>query len=257
MAMVGGEAGGILPRSDGATIAYAKLAGKSPGVVFLHGFKSDMNGDKALAVEAFCRAQGRACVRYDGFGHGRSSGRFEDGTIGRWVEDALAVIDELTEGPQVLVGSSMGGWLMLLAALARPGRVAGLLGLAAAPDFTEDLIRGFFTAEHHAQLETEGRVLIDDYYGGEPYPVTRALLDEAQSHLLLGGPIAIRCPVRLIHGQRDADVPWETSLRLADRLAAADVAVTLVKSGEHRLSRPKDLARLRDVLDGLLRQVGS
>ncbi|HIJ62737.1 MAG TPA: alpha/beta hydrolase, partial [Rhodospirillaceae bacterium] len=139
------EGGGILTRSDGSTIAYNRLAGKNPGVVFLHGFKSDMTGGKALAVEAFCRDRGQAFVRFDCGGHGASSGRFEDGTIGQWLDDAVAVIDVLTDGPQVLVGSSMGGWLALLLALTRPRRVAGLLGLAAAPDFTEELIFDAFT----------------------------------------------------------------------------------------------------------------
>jgi pimeloyl-ACP methyl ester carboxylesterase len=249
------ESGGILSRAGGATIAYRRLPGKSPGVVFLHGFKSDMTGSKALACEAFCRERGTAFVRFDAYGHGESSGRFEDGTIGRWADDAVAVLDALTEGPQVLVGSSMGGWLMLLAALERRERVAGLVGLAAAPDFTEDLIWGVATPEQRHALLTEGLFLAPNCHGEEPYPITRALIDEGRRHLLLAAPINLSCPVRLIHGMRDEDVPWRTALRLADSLAGGDVRVTLVKDAGHRLSEPGELAlftrTLADLLDSL------
>lgn len=244
--------GGILSRDDGATTAYRATTGKSPGVVFLHGFKSDMTGQKALACEAFCRARGTAFVRFDAYGHGASSGRFEDGTIGRWAEDAVAVIDRLTEGPQILVGSSMGGWLMLLAALARRERVAGLIGLAAAPDFTEELIWAAATPEQRKTLLTEGRFLVPNCYGDEPYPITRALIDEGRRHLLLAAPINLACPVRLIHGMKDEDVPWQTALRLADSLATDDVEVTLVKNAGHRLSEPGDLALFTRTLGALL-----
>jgi pimeloyl-ACP methyl ester carboxylesterase len=249
------ETGGILPRDNGATIAYNRLAGKRPGIVFLHGFRSDMNGAKALAVEAYCARRGQAFVRFDAFGHGASSGRFEDGTIGRWAEDAVAVLDNLTEGSQILVGSSMGGWLMLLAALARPERIAGLLGLAAAPDFTEAEIWAKMDAAQRQTMTEQGRVVIADCDGAEPLVLSQGLIEEGRRRCLLGGPIPITCPVRLIHGQQDGDVPWQTSLRLAEMLASADIEVTLVKAGGHRLSEPADLARMVTVLEGLTDQV--
>jgi pimeloyl-ACP methyl ester carboxylesterase len=247
--------GGILPRADGTTIAYNKLTGKNPGIVFLHGFKSDRTGGKALAVEDYCRKRGQAFVRFDARGHGESSGRFEDGTIGQWADDAVAVLDSLTTGPQILVGSSMGGWLMLLAALQRRQRVVGLLGLASAPDFTEELIFDAFSLEQKQILLKEGQVLIDECHGEAPYPITRTLIEDGRQHLLLHGPINLFCPIRLIHGQRDADVPWRTALRLQEHLASEDVDVTLVKSAGHRLSEPDDIARMLDVLEGLVRKV--
>lgn len=246
---------GILTRVDGTTIAYNKLAGKNPGIVFLHGFKSDKTGGKALAIEEFCRNRGHAFVRFDTSGHGESAGRFEDGTIGAWAGDAVAVLDSLTTGPQILVGSSMGGWLMLLAALARRDRVAGLLGLAAAPDFTEELVFDAFSLDQKQTLLQEGRVLIGDCYGEAPYPISRRLIEDGRQHLLLHGPINLTCPVRLIHGQKDADVPWRTALRLQEHLLSDDVEVTLVKSSGHRLSEPDDIARMKEVLEGLLRKV--
>lgn len=246
------RSGGILARDDGATIAYHALPGSFPGIVFLHGFKSDMTGTKALALEALCRERGQAFLRFDGFGHGQSSGRFEDGTIGRWVDDAVAVIDALTTGPQVLVGSSMGGWIMLLAALRRRERVAGLIGLAPAPDFTEDLVWQRFSEAQRQAMLSAGVVLLPDCYGGGDYPMTRLLIEEGRRHLLLADPIALACPVRLIHGMRDEDVPWETSLRLQRQLASEDVEVTLVKDGTHRLLEPQDLDRLRRVVAALL-----
>jgi pimeloyl-ACP methyl ester carboxylesterase len=247
--------GGILARADGTTIAYNVIAGKNPGIVFLHGFKSDRTGGKALAVEEFCRRRGQAFVRYDASGHGESSGRFEDGSIGQWASDAIAVLDSLTEGPQILVGSSMGGWLMLLTALERRSRVAGLLGLAAAPDFTEDLMYGSFGPEQKQALLREGRVVVEACNGDAPYPITRWLIEDGRQHLLLHSPINITCPVRLIHGQRDEDVPWRTAIRLQDHLISDDVEVTLVKSAGHRLSEPDDIERMQDVLERLIRKI--
>jgi pimeloyl-ACP methyl ester carboxylesterase len=247
----------LLEREDGATIAYYRSAGRTPGVVFLTGYKSDMTGGKALRLEAFCRAAGRAFVRFDYLGHGASSGAFVDGTIGRWADDAVAVIDAVTEGPQVLVGSSLGGWIMLLAALQRPERVAGLLGVAAAPDFTEDLIVPSLGPEDRARLERDGVLDVFSPYDPEPTPVTKRILDDGRNHLVLRREIALDCPVRLIHGMRDPDVPWQTSLRLADRLRSGDVEVTLVKAGEHRLSEPHDLDRLCAVLAGLLNRLAA
>ncbi|MFQ5984760.1 MAG: alpha/beta fold hydrolase, partial [Alphaproteobacteria bacterium] len=231
-----------LARPDGHRLAYRVTAGASPGVVFLGGFMSDMTGTKATHLEAFFRARGHAFVRFDYLGHGASSGRFEEGTIGRWAEDAVAVLDHLTRGPQVLVGSSMGGWLMLLVALARPERVVGLIGVAAAPDFTETMAAAL-DREARAALERDGVLSLPSAYADEPYTVTRRLIEEGREHLLLREPIPITCPVHLIQGMRDQDVPWETALTLAERLRSEDVVVTLVKDGDHRLSRPEDLER--------------
>ena len=245
----------ILTRDDGAAIAYVHTPGNPPGVVFLTGFKSDMTGGKALALEEFCKNRGQAFLRFDYFGHGESSGAFEDGTIGHWAGDAVKVLDELTEGPQVLVGSSMGGWIMLLAALARPDRVSGLVGTAAAPDFTEDLIPGELSAEQKEQLETEGFAEIPNCYDGEPYKITKALLDEGRDHLLLRDEIPLDCPVRLIHGTDDRDVPWQTSLTLAEKLRSTNVETLFVKNGDHRLSEPPDLDRLCRTVGRLLDQL--
>ncbi len=245
----------IISRSGGGTIAYHFTPGKSPGVVFLTGLMSDMTGGKALSLEGFCRARGQAFLRFDYFGHGASSGAFTDGTIGGWTEDAVFVLDELTDGPQVLVGSSMGGWIMLLAALERPRRVGGLLGIAAAPDFTEDLIRPGLTGEQKKALEHDGLVRLPSDYGEDPYTITKALLEDGRKHLLLGGEIPLEIPVRLIHGMEDADVPWRTSLRLARMLRSADVEISLVKDGGHRLSEAEDLERLCRTLEALLQRL--
>ncbi len=232
----------FLSRPGGAALAYFRLEGKSPGLMFLGGFHSDMNGTKARALEAHCREVGRAYVRFDYGGHGESSGKFEEGTIGAWVEDALAVLDHVARGGQVLVGSSMGGWIMLLVALARPGRVRALVGSAAAPDFTEDLIRARLDEDARKELDARGYFMHDSVDDEPSYPITRELLEEGASHLLLRDAIPLTLPVRLIHGMRDESVPWETSLRLANALASDDLRLTLIKDGEHRLSRPQDVA---------------
>jgi pimeloyl-ACP methyl ester carboxylesterase len=246
---------GRLDRGDGVELAWERQAGSSPTVVFLPGFRSDMTGDKAAALAAFCADRGQAMLRFDYSGHGASGGRFEDGTIGRWAEDALAVIDRLSGGKLLLVGSSMGGWIALLAALARPDRLAALVGIAAAPDFTEALMWQAMTFEERAALMRDGVLHVPSEYGA-PYPITRALIEEGRTHLLLNAPIAIDCPVRLLHGQRDADVPWEMALRIAEQVTSQDVAVVLVKDGEHRLSRPDDLALLCRTLEPLFGQDG-
>ena len=231
------------------------LEGKAPGVVFMGGLKSDMTGSKALALEAHCRAVGRAFVRFDYRGHGESSGRFSDGTIGQWHRDALAILDGIAKGRQILVGSSMGGWQMLLAARARPERVAGLIGIAAAPDFTEDLIPGDLSDEQKEQLQAQGFAIIPNCYDGEPYKITKELLDEGRNHLLLRGEIPLDCPVRLIHGTNDEDVPWQTSLKIAERLRSQDVETLFVKNGDHRLSESEDLNRLCRTVGRLLDQL--
>jgi pimeloyl-ACP methyl ester carboxylesterase len=243
---------GILARADGATIAYHRLDGKSPGIVFLGGFRSDMTGSKAMALEAFCRARGQAFLRFDYFAHGASSGEFAEATIGRWRDDALAVLDTLTAGPQILVGSSIGGWLMLLAALARPARIAALVGIAAAPDATEDLMWRRLSPAQQQAMRQDGSVTVPSEYDPAGYLLTHRLIEEGRAHLLLRGPIALRCPVRLLHGMADRDVPWQTSLRLAERLADVDVTLTLIKDGDHRLSGDADLARLQRILEALM-----
>lgn len=241
-----------LTRPDGANIAYRKTPGKHPGIVFLGGFMSDMTGTKATALESYARRRGHAFLRFDYLGHGQSSGDFTEGTIGRWADDAVAALDALSEGPQILVGSSMGGWLMLLAALARPERVAALVGIAAAPDFTEDLMWAEFSEEVRETLSRDGVYHEPSDYGDAPYPITRRLIEEGREHLLLRAEIPLDCPVRLLHGMADRDVPYRLSLTLAETLRSDDVEVTLVKNGDHRLSEPTDLARLEATLDGLL-----
>lgn len=242
----------ILTRHDGATIAYHRLAGAAPGVIFLGGFRSGMTGTKALFLEDFCGRRGHAYVRFDYFGHGASTGDVTLGTIGRWAEDAIAVLDSLTEGRQILVGSSMGGCIMLLAALVRAERVRALVGVAAAPDFTEDLLWPRLDQARQRELRETGAVTVPSEYDPEGYTYRLSLFEDGKRHLLMRGPIALECPVRLLHGMRDDAVPWQTSLSLADRLNSGDVAVTLVKGGDHRLSSEPDLARLARTLDELL-----
>ena len=242
---------GTMDCGDGVALAWVRTPGRGPCTVFLPGYMSDMEGAKALETEAFCAEHGLACLRLDYSGHGASGGRFADGTIGRWTDDALLLIDRLTEGRLLLVGSSMGGWIALLAALARPGRVAGLIGIAAAPDFTEALMWAAMTPPERATLLRDGVLAVPSEYG-EPYPVTLRLIEDGRTRMLLDRPIPLACPVRLLQGQRDADVPWQTALRLAGQLGSADVQVTLIKDGDHRLSRPGDLALLRGALRGLL-----
>lgn len=241
-----------LELADGATLAYHRSPGAAPGVVFLGGFTSDMTGIKATTLERWCRGRGQAFVRFDYSGHGASSGRFADGTIGRWTEEALAVLDELTDGPQILVGSSMGAWLMLLAALARPERIAALLGLACAADFTDYLLWDRLDESLRDRLRRERVITLPSPYG-EPYLIAMNLIEEAARHRLLERPeLPIRCPVRLIHGMADADVPWRTSLRVMEQLASPDARLILVKDGEHTLSREQDLLLLTRTLGELL-----
>ena len=246
---------GRLDRGDGIRLAWARTPGRGPATVFLPGFRSDMTGSKAMAVQEWCRTAGTGCLRLDYSGHGASDGDFTDGAIGEWTRDALVLIDRLTDGPVLLVGSSMGGWIALLAALARPGRVMGLIGIAAAPDFTESLMWEAMMPPERETLQREGLLLAPSQYG-EPTPVTLKLIEEGRRHLLMQRPIPLRCPVRLLQGQRDPDVPWETALRLAERLEGQDVQVTLVKDGDHRLSRDQDLLLLRRLHQGLIGKDG-
>ncbi len=243
----------ILARGPGRAIAYCRTAGRTPGVIFLPGFRSDMQGGKALALEAQCRSLGRAFVRFDYSGHGRSDGRFTDGTVGAWRDDVLDVLDALSAGPQVLVGSSMGGWLMLLAALARPERIAGLVGIAAAADFATRLMAQRLPPAAKEALARDGIVHLPSAYSPEPTPVTRRLVEEAHAHEILHAPIPLTCPVRLIHGTADPDVPWQLSLEVMQKLRSADVELHLIKDGDHRLSSDHDLARLCRVTEEVCR----
>jgi pimeloyl-ACP methyl ester carboxylesterase len=245
------ETSGRTDRGDGVELAWTRRDGRGPTIVFLPGFNSDMAGIKATSLDAWCAARGRALLRLDYSGHGASGGAFADGTITRWRDDALCVIDRHSEGPLLLVGSSMGGWLGLLVALARPGRIAGLVGIAAAPDFTERLMWQSLAPAEQRALQATGQRLEPSQYG-EPYVITYALIEDGRRHLLLDEPIPLACPVRLLHGQRDADVPWEHCLLLARQLAGEDVAVTLLKDGNHRLSRPSDIALLCRTVGALL-----
>ncbi|MEE8172493.1 MAG: alpha/beta hydrolase [Alphaproteobacteria bacterium] len=247
----------MLSAPDGQTIAYHVLEGKAPGVMFLGGLMSDMTGTKAIALEAHCRKAGRAFVRFDYSGHGESSGRFTDGTIGRWHADTLAVLDGIAKGPQLLVGSSMGGWQMLLAARARPERIAGIIGIAAAPDFTEDLMWRQFDEAAKARIQAEGILHLPSDYEDTPMPVSLGLIEDGREHLLLRGPLALDCPLHLIHGMADKDVPWQTALRIAEAVTGEDVSVTLVKGGDHRLSREADLARLTSAVESMAARIGS
>ena len=236
-------------------IAYDHMPGDGPTVLFLHGLNSDRHGTKAEALLAHCGAKKYGFVRFDMFGHGQSSGRFEDGTISRWTADAVAMIDAQIQGPIVLVGSSMGGWIALKAALARPMRVVGLMGLAAAPDFTEDLMWNELTPAQHDQMNISGVVELPSEYADQPYRISRTLIEDGRQNLLLRSPIAISCPVRLLHGQADTSVPWRTATALAENITGGDVETILIKDGDHRLSRPQDLQRLCDALDRLILRV--
>lgn len=238
------EMEGFLDRPDGARLAWRLVEGAGPTVVWLGGFKSDMTGTKAEALADWALAQGRAYVRFDYFGHGASSGDFADGTITRWREDALAVLNELTAGPLVLVGSSMGGWIACLAAMALPRRVRAMVLVAPAPDFTEKLMTPEIPPEGHAALAADGVWLRPSEYG-DPYPITRNLLEDGARWSILGSePIPIEVPVRILQGGDDPDVPWRHALELAQGLKSDDVVFTLIKDGDHRLSRPQDIARL-------------
>jgi pimeloyl-ACP methyl ester carboxylesterase len=220
----------------------------APGLFWLGGFNSDMRGTKALALDAFAAEHQRACVRFDYSGHGESGGAFIDGTIGRWLEESVAVFERFCTGPQVVIGSSMGGWMALLLAreiARRPGAasLAGLVLIAPAPDFTEELMWKGFSPEVRKEIETNGVWLRPSQYG-EPYPITRALIEEGRHHLLLGSSIEVGCPVRILQGAQDPDVPWQHAFALAHRLPVDDVVLTMIQDGDHRLSRPQDIARI-------------
>ncbi len=241
-----------LAMPDGASLAYRLQPGCRPGVLFLPGFRSDMSGTKAEVLAQWCSEQQRAYLRFDYRGHGRSGGEFRECSIGTWLEDTLAIVDRVAEGPLVLVGSSMGGWLALLAARARPGRVAGLLGIAAAPDFTDRLYRERLDDAQRAALEREGECKMPSDYDDGPYIISSHLIEEARQHQLLTDPLILDCPVRLIQGQLDDAVPWTSAVTLLNHLQSPDAELQLVKHGDHRLSAPGDLQRMRITLEALL-----
>jgi pimeloyl-ACP methyl ester carboxylesterase len=235
-------------RPDGLRLAFRRVKGRGPVIVFLPGYMSDMMGSKALALEAWAVRDGRAMLRLDYAGCGESDGAFEDGTLASWADDARMIVEGVERGPVILIGSSMGGWIMLLLALALGSQVKGMVGIAAAPNFTD----WGFTAEEKGRLAKYGRLERASGYGPEPMVTTRAFWASGQANRVLGDDIALSCPVRLLHGQCDADVPWDVSLRLAERLRSDDVQVTLIKDGDHRLSRPQDLALLKRTVAALL-----
>ncbi|MED5579505.1 MAG: alpha/beta hydrolase [Nitrospinota bacterium] len=232
-------------------IAYRRLEGRSPGVMFLGGFRSDMEGTKACSLELHCKAVGRSFLKFDYTGHGSSSGNFNDGTIGSWTDDAIAVLDEVSTGPQVLVGSSMGGWISILCALARPKKICGIVGVASAPDFTEELIWNQFSEEQRKEIQVEGSLNLNTEYSEDPHVITRDLIEEGRNHLVLGSDIPLRCPLRLIHGIQDFDVPWNFSEKLLNSFSGENVNLTLIKEGDHRLSRPQDIKLLIDTVETL------
>jgi pimeloyl-ACP methyl ester carboxylesterase len=238
-----GEANG------GRRIAVRARAGGAPALFWLGGFNSDMRGTKALALDAWAAEHDRACVRFDYSGHGESGGALVDGTVGRWLEESVAVFERFCKGPQIVIGSSMGGWIALLLAreiAKRPGigaSLAGLVLIAPAPDFTEALMWNRFSPEVKQEIERNGVWLRPSQYG-DPYPITRALIEEGRNHLLLGSAIEVGCPVRILQGAQDPDVPWRHAFALAHRLPADDVVLTVIQDGDHRLSRPQDIARI-------------
>jgi pimeloyl-ACP methyl ester carboxylesterase len=240
--------------ADARDIAVRQRAGKGPGLFWLGGFKSDMRGTKAEALDAWAAERGRACTRFDYSGHGESGGDFSDGTIGRWLAESVAVFTQVVQGPQIVVGSSMGGWMALL--LARelnrlaasgspaPASIAGMVLIAPAPDFTELLMWNRFPPEIKKQIEEQGSWSRPSEYSEQPYLITRGLIEDGRKHLLLGGLVETGCPVRILQGVKDEDVPWQHAAELVARLAREDVVLTLIKDGDHRLSRPEDIERL-------------
>ena len=238
---------------EGRDIAYDLTEGTGPAVVFLGGFMSDKEGTKAVHLEDWAKAQGRAFLRFDYSGHGQSSGAFEDGAIGDWFEDARAALS-LVPGKVVLVGSSMGGWLSLLIARAMPERVAGLVTIAAAPDFTEDSMWAGFDAAARAELAAKGQIALPSDYG-EPYIITRRLIEEGRSRLVLRDPLALPFPVRFLQGTADADVDMSVALRLLDHAAGEDMRLTLVDGADHRFSNPECLALIESSVEEVLARV--
>jgi|TARA_B100001750_G_scaffold247058_1_gene271478 pimeloyl-ACP methyl ester carboxylesterase len=232
-------------------IAYQKISGSSPGIIFLGGFMSDMSGTKATEIYKFCKKNKKSFLRFDYLGHGMSSGNFEEGTIGKWKRNAIAILDRLTKGPQILVGSSMGAWIMMLVAQARPRRIRALVGLASAPDFTKQLLLKTLNKTQLTKLKNKGRIEIKSEYNSDPYVITKNLIDEGAKHCILGKKITINRPIRLLHGLKDKDVPPLFSLRLANNINAEDLTVTFTKNGDHRLSDKNSLRQILSTINSL------
>lgn len=240
--------------SSGDRLAYCHTPGAAPGVMFCGGFRSDMSGKKVSMLEQYCRGRGQAFLRFDYHAHGQSEGDFLDGSISRWTNNALELFDHVMQGPAVLVGSSMGGWIALNIALQRRERVKGIIGIAAAPDFTERLMWAGMTPQQQRDLMRDGVIHIPSLYG-DPYPITRLLIEDGRRQLLLDNPIPLTCPVRLLQGMKDPDVPWTYAFDLAEALVSTDVQTLLIKEGDHRLSTPEDLHVLTFTLEKLLDKV--
>ncbi len=238
---------------QGRRVAYQVVPGRGPGVVFLGGFRSDMTGTKAQFLSERAVKQGRALVRFDYSGHGQSSGDFLVGSIGDWLEDATAVVQSLTDGPQILVGSSMGGWISLLLARQIPQRIAGLIGIAAAPDFTEDSMWAGFSQDQRAALWDRGQITLPSDYSSEPYVITRRLIEDGRRHLVLRAPLALPFPVRLLQGTADKDVPPAVAQRLFDHVTGPDIRLTQVKGADHRFSTPECLELIAQAVEDVLR----
>jgi pimeloyl-ACP methyl ester carboxylesterase len=238
-----------LPASSGPySIAYRHQKGVGPGIIFCSGFRSDMTSTKATAIAEWCRQNSAPFTRFDYFAHGATGGEFTEFTIGKAVSDTFDVLDQVTQGDQIIIGSSMGAWIALGAALERRSKIRGLIGIAPAPDFTERLMFAKMTPEQRKELEEEGQIWVPSEYSVTEYPITHHFIHEARQHLLLDDVIGLDMPIHLLHGQEDADVPWETSLQLADKIMSDDVTITLIKDGDHRLNRPADLALLTDAI---------
>ena len=246
----------FLKTPQGRQIAFHRVVGALPGIVFLGGFRSDMTGTKALHLENWAREHERAFIRFDYSGHGQSGGRFEEGCIGDWAQDALAVLSALTQGPQVLVGSSMGGWVSLLLARARPDLVAGIVGIAAAPDFTEDSMWPHLTPEQQQDVREHGQVALPNAYDDTPYILTRRLFDDGRNQLVLRKPLALPFPVRLLQGDCDEAVPTDVPLRLMAHADCPDMRLTLVKGADHRFSTPECLQLMTDSVTEVLSRLG-
>lgn len=241
-----------LTTPQGRTLAYVQTSGQLPGIVFCGGFRSDMTGTKAVFLEEWARAQGRAFVRFDYSGHGDSSGDFTDGCIGDWADDAAAIVTQLTTGPQILVGSSMGGWIALLLARNMPKRVCGLVGIAAAPDFTEDSMWPQLSPAQQQHVRDHGQIAVPNAYDQTPYILTRRLFEDGRAQLVLRAPLDLPFPVRLLQGDQDDAVATEVPLRLMAHATCADMRLTLVKGADHRFSSPHCLALIaRDVAEVL------
>ncbi|MFN3722877.1 MAG: alpha/beta hydrolase [Paracoccaceae bacterium] len=247
----------FLTTPESRRLAFHQTAGAGPGVVFLGGFKSDMTGTKALFLQAWAEQQGRAFLRFDYSGHGQSSGDFLDGAIGDWFEDARAVLTQLTVGPQILVGSSMGGWIALLLAKSLPHRVAGLVGIAAAPDFTEDSMWAGFTDSQRHILMSEGRVALPSDYADGPYIITQRLIEEGRGRFVLRDDLHLPFAVRLLQGTADKDVPPSVAQRLLDHATSPDMRLTLVKDADHRFSTPDCLDMIPQAISDILRRLDS